>query len=251
MRPAIVLLLLITLFTTTVDAQRRRAVGQRQPIERGPAINVDDDFRNGTLGWTAAFADYSTLTRIDTMELGSGIRPLPPELGVSGTGFMLTGQNRSDDLFMFLTKKLTAADGVEPAQRYAVSYRVTLASNAGGNNCVGIGGHPGYSVFLKVGAAGEEPRVELEGTQWRLTVDKGNQSQGGTAASVAGHISTESDRCFSDAPYASILRAHRHPPIVTANDFGELWLIVGTDSGFEGRTTLYYQRIEATLTPVE
>ena len=28
---------------------------------------------------------------------------------------------------------------------------------------------------------------------------------------------------------------------------GELWLIVGTDSGFEGKTTIYYNRIEVTL----
>ena len=29
---------------------------------------------------------------------------------------------------------------------------------------------------------------------------------------------------------------------------GALWLLVGTDSGFEGLTALYYQRIEVTLT---
>jgi len=29
-----------------------------------------------------------------------------------------------------------------------------------------------------------------------------------------------------------------------------LWLLVGTDSGFEATTALYYQRIEVTLTPV-
>jgi hypothetical protein len=249
MRRTLVLLLVIASFSINLEAQRRRAVAPKKPAD-GPVLHIDDDFRSGALGWTAGFADYGTYTDPDIMELDSGIRTLPSEVG-SGTGYMVTGHNRSDDLFMFLTRKLTVADGIEPAQRYSVSFRITLASNAGGANCGGIGGAPGYSVFLKAGAAGEEPRVELEDTHWRLTVDKGNQSVSGTAASVAGHISNESDQCSGEAPFVSIERTHRHPSTVTANDFGELWLIVGTDSGFEGKTTLYYQRIEATLTPVE
>ena len=249
MRRALVLLLLITSFALNSEAQRRRAVSPKRPAD-GPAITVNDDFRNGALGWTAGFADYGIYTDLEVMELESGIRALPPEAG-TGTGFMISGHNRSDDLFMFLKKRLTAADGIEPARRYRASFRVTLASNAGGSNCGGIGGHPGYSVFLKVGASGEEPRVELVGTHWRMTVDIGSQSQSGTAASVAGHTSTESDRCTGDAPYVTIERTHTHTSLVTADDFGELWLLVGTDSGFEGKTTLYYQRIEVTLTPVE
>jgi hypothetical protein len=35
------------------------------------------------------------------------------------------------------------------------------------------------------------------------------------------------------------------PCRTTAN--GELWLVAGTDSGFEGITTIYYNRIEAIL----
>ena len=34
---------------------------------------------------------------------------------------------------------------------------------------------------------------------------------------------------------------------VTTSDDGTLWLVVGTDSGFEGITTLYYDRISVTL----
>jgi hypothetical protein len=35
---------------------------------------------------------------------------------------------------------------------------------------------------------------------------------------------------------------------VTSDDDGALWLIVGTDSGFEGLTALYYSQITASLT---
>ncbi|MXY74268.1 MAG: hypothetical protein F4Y83_04980 [Acidimicrobiia bacterium] len=41
------------------------------------------------------------------------------------------------------------------------------------------------------------------------------------------------------------------PVTVEADSAGSAWLIVGTDSGFEGLTRLYYDRITYTLTPVE
>jgi hypothetical protein len=37
------------------------------------------------------------------------------------------------------------------------------------------------------------------------------------------------------------------PVMVTANSKGELWLMMGTDSGFEGTTTLYYRSIKIKL----
>jgi hypothetical protein len=34
---------------------------------------------------------------------------------------------------------------------------------------------------------------------------------------------------------------------VKANAQGEIWLVVGTDSGFEGKTTIYYNSIQAVI----
>jgi hypothetical protein len=156
-----ILALCTLLLALPVSAQsKRRAVGRAPaPAQR---ITVSDDFRNGRLGWEAGFADYSPLS--EGMELDAGIFPLPPELGTSGTGFMVHGNNHSDDLFSFLAKKLTRADGVQPNQRYSVSFGVLLASNAGGDQCLGVGGAPGLGVLLKVGAIGREPRVDLDST---------------------------------------------------------------------------------------
>jgi hypothetical protein len=226
-------------------ATRRRAVVQ-------PSIStviVTDDFRNGPLGWQAGFADYSPLSE-PTMELASGIRALPAELGVQGTGFFIQAHNRSDDVFMFLKKKLTRADGIQPNQLYEVSYEMAIGSQAGGENCAGIGGHPGFSVYLKAGAASVEPLSALAAdNHYRMNVDIGQQSQGGSAASVAGNISTGASDCQSTAPFRTITRSHRHPVPVMSNRAGEIWLLVGTDSGFEGLTRLYYQSIKATLIP--
>lgn len=51
--------------------------------------------------------------------------------------------------------------------------------------------------------------------------------------------------------YVSLKRQHEHEYTVTASPDGELWLLVGTDSGFEGLTGIYYQRIAVTLNPVK
>jgi len=51
-------------------------------------------------------------------------------------------------------------------------------------------------------------------------------------------------------PYISLERVHQHTSLVNANSNGELWLLVGTDSGFEALTGIYYQRIDVTLTPI-
>lgn len=242
MKVSLVTILLCVALTVSA-AERRRAV---MPPTPPAVVTVNDDFRSGALGWEADFSDYSTATA-PVMDFASGIRTLPAELG-QGTGFFLQSANRSDDVFMFLRKKLTPADGIRPNQLYDVSFDIAFGSNAGGTMCGGIGGAPGFSVFLKVGGAPVEPRPELTSDgYYALSVDKGVQSQSGPAASVAGTIENGSDNCSGDAPFRSLLRSHQHP--VRANELGELWLLVGTDSGFEGLTRLYYQSIRARLAP--
>lgn len=208
-------------------------------------IQLSFDFRNGALSWQPGFGDYTPEFRLDTYELRSEILQLPPELG-SGTGFFLQSHNRSDDLFMFLKRRLTQADGIVAGQRYEINYTIVFASNAC-TDCFGIGGHPSLSVYLKAGAAPIEPIPY--GPNQRMNVDIGNQSQGGIAASVTGNISTGLGYSLNPT-YVSLTRTHRHTTRVTASSSGELWLLVGTDSGFEGLTQLFYQRIDVTLVPV-
>jgi hypothetical protein len=85
--------------------------------------------------------------------------------------------------------------------------------------------------------AGNAPRAPLN-------LDKGNQSVGGTDMKVVGDIGNT--RPCPDATY--------QPKTLTLSGFsvptaanGSLWLIVGTDSGFEGITTLYYDSIAVAL----
>ena len=241
MRRAVVVLLLVASAVSASAQTRRRAA-----LPRMPSLDIAFDFNTGTNGWEAGFADYSPL--MTDMDLQSGIQPVPAEAG-TGNGFMLHGKNRSDDLFMFLKRQLTVADGVEPNREYIADFKINMISDAP-SGCGGAGGAPGESVYLKAGTTAAEPRVQLVDDHYRMTVDIGSQSQGGKAASVVGNIANGLP-CLSFPRYAPIVRSHRHTENVRANGDGTLWLLVGTDSGFEGTTTLFYQEIAVSLIPLQ
>ena len=210
------------------------------------------DFRNGASGWTAGFADYPA-DQTAEFDLVAELATLPEEVGIVGTGLRLAGDNHSDDLFMFLARSFGPADGIEPGIAYEAFLRIRFASNAP-SGCPGIGGAPGESVFLKAGVADTEPETFVDDSgDVRMTVDKGNQAEGGPAASVVGNIANGlpcSEVDPGDPPYRSLVRDHMHTDTVRANDSGEIWVLVGTDSGFEGRTDIYYERIAISLNPV-
>ena len=223
--------------------------------ETSSPLSISFDFRHGSLGWEAGFADYPPATDTPGLyNLTAGIRSLPPETGVNGTGFYISGSNRSDDLFMFLKRRLDSSDGIVAGQTYQVSFTLVFASEAQ-SGCVGAGGSPGESVGLKAGATPAEPIALLDNSplfSWlRMNVGKDNgQGFADLAASTTGSIANGIPCGSAPRSYVSIQRTHQHTNLVNASSTGKLWLLVGTDSGFEGTTSLYYQRIDVTLTPL-
>ena len=236
-------LLVFISFTLTCFAQ-----GTPSPV------SISFDFRNGALGWQAGFADYPPATdKNGFYDLLADVRTLPPELGVNGSGFYIQGSNHSDDLFMFMKRRLNSADGIVAGQTYQISFTIVFASIAQ-SGCAGIGGSPGDSVGLKAGASPAEPIAVFDNSplfSWlRMNVGKDGSNQGDLAASGMGSIANGIPCGSAPNSYVSIQRTHQHTSLVNANSKGELWLLIGTDSGFEGLTTLYFQRIDVTLTPV-
>lgn len=215
-------------------------------------VSISFDFRQGALGWQAGFADYSTQTNLDSFEFQSGIRSLPAELQPAGTGFYIQSHNRIDDVFMFLKRKLGPADGVVPGQKYQVYLTIVFGSNAQ-NGCLGVGGAPGESVGLKAGASPIEPFAVLDASGWwRMNVNKGDPfASGELAASPVSSIANGLPCNLQSRPYVSLRRNHLHQGLAAANSAGELWLLLGTDSGFEGLTQLYYQSVDVLLVPMD
>src|SRR5437588_1423031 len=201
---------------------------------RPSAVSASFDFRNGSLGWQAGFAEYPPATNTDgSYQLAAEMRNLPSELGVNGTGFYIQGINYSDDLFMFLKRRLTSADGIVPGQTYQINFTLVFASNEQ-TGCRGIGGSPGDNVYLKAGATPAEPLTLLDRTgDLQMNVDKGAQANGGIAASVTGTIANGILCDSAPTAYVSVQRSYQHTSFVNANSKGELWLLVGTDSAYD------------------
>ncbi|MBU1439182.1 MAG: hypothetical protein KKF79_17665 [Gammaproteobacteria bacterium] len=203
-------------------------------------MKLEYDFAQGQQNWQAGFADYETALAA-SFELDSGIKNLP--VGFAGTGYMLTGHNRSDDLFMFLKRKIS---GLSPSTRYQARLKVSLLSAAGAS-CSGIGGAPGESVYLHFGFADIEPKQ----VGYTLNVAKGNQSQDGTNSKVQGNIAVKDLPCDGSKFQSKTLISTTSSSLqFTTQSDGSVWLFTGTDSGYEGKTTLYYQKIELELKPL-
>jgi len=200
------------------------------------------DFNVGTFGWQAGFADYP-VGEEELHELLSGQHALPAPLDQSRRGFHVSGLNHSDDLFMFLKRKV--ADLV-PRAMYRVRFELEIATNAP-RGCSGVGGAPGESVYLKVGAADVEPNTIQQAGYQRMNIDVGSQSEGGENALVIGHVANSNTDC--NAPVYQLKQLISEPQIfeVEADAEGSLWLIIGSDSGYESTTSLWYTRVEVGL----
>src|SRR5688572_16762834 len=147
--------------------------------EGGGTVRRTWQFAPGAEGWTHGFADYPVGEEA-FHELEFAHRALPPALGGGRSGLYLSGNNHSDDLFMFVKAPV---DGLESATAYDVRLQVRIASKAP-KGAVGIGGAPGESVVFKAGATAVEPvPVAVDGTQ-RMNVDIGSQATGGADAVV-------------------------------------------------------------------
>lgn len=211
-------------------------------------VVLDYEFVTGSQGWEADVTDFSDATRPDDVVAETGVAP--PGFPEADGFFHLAATNRSDDMFLFVRREVTPDDGLEAGASYAVAYTIEFASNAP-SGCVGVGGAPGESVWMKAGASTEQPIPVEESGDIRLSVDKGNQSSGGAAAGVAGVIANgipcEEALSQDPQPYALVTLEHSMGGTVQAGADGTLWLLVGIDSGFESRSSIYLDRIIARL----
>jgi hypothetical protein len=208
------------------------------------AIVLTWDFAAAAHGWTAGFADYPVGAE-DAYELESGHSALPAPLDQSRKGLLLSGNNHSDDLLMYVTRRV---DGLEPGTTYRVRFEVEIATSAP-RGCVGVGGSAGESVYVKAGAADVEPeRTSDDQQHWRLSVDIGNQGADGVNGITIGDVANTGTDCAS--PVYQLKQLASAPKVleVQTDDQGSLWLIVGIDSGFEATTRLWFTRIGVRLT---
>ncbi|OBZ11757.1 hypothetical protein A8L34_15575 [Bacillus sp. FJAT-27264] len=202
---------------------------------------VSYSFNKDNEGWKGGFADLPVNYDKSIYEL-EHVRALLPVAEKNPTNYALKlqGHNRSDDLFMYLSRNV---DGFVPNTTYEVKLQFGMYTDQAGG-MAGIGGAPGESVIVKTGILDKEPlAIPTPGkdSMYRMNVDKGNQSVGGKDVKVLGNI-TKPDSAkegFQRVDFS-------YSATVKSNAKGQLYLLIGVDSGFEGLTTLYFDDIKMT-----
>jgi hypothetical protein len=207
----------------------------------GGTTSLSGEFASDAEGWGCDFADYPP--NIGTgYDLACGWSALPTEVGPGG-GLQMNSNNHSDDMFMYLMHQIT---GLAPQTKYLLDVVAVIDTNAPAD-CGGIGGSPGGSVTVKIGAVTSQPTTSTDSLGWlHLDLDKGNQSTGGVDMKVVGDLGNT--KTCPDLTYEPKTFTLSGFSVTSASD-GTLWLILGTDSGFEGITTIYYDRVALTLRP--
>jgi len=202
------------------------------------------DFRQSQQSWTSGFADYP-VGQDDFYELVSDYRPLEAPLSTDENALYISGNNHSDDLWMYYKGRVA---GLDANRRYSVRFEVEIATRVP-NGCFGVGGSPGEGVTVKAGASDVEPVSVVEGADWRMNIDKGNQTNGGVNALVIGDVAN-SIPC-GETPQWELkqLSSGMESISVTTDGSGNVWLFVGTDSGFEATTSIYYTWFVAAFEP--
>lgn len=205
-------------------------------------VLVRSNFAESTDRWEAAVSDYHHATA--PVDLVMGIRPVPPELGRHRAFFFSAG-NRSDDTFFFLRRRIA----VPPNRPFRVAYAITFASHEP-SGCVGAGGAPGEAMVMKLGVSANKPAVvPRPDGYFAFSLDKGQQNAAGKEAAIIGNAANGRP-CAAPKQYVSAIRRGTYPHVVRSDSDGELWAYVGIDSGYEGVNSIYYERIDLTLTPV-
>lgn len=199
----------------------------------------DFDFAGNAQGWESFFSDYPVGSEA-FYELEFSHASLPAPLDQNRKSIKISGNNHSDDLLSLIVRKF---DNLLPNKVYAVSFNIELASNVTSNS-PGIGGSP--DLEFGVGGISYKPENSLKDDYYRPNFTSLLQSrQSNEILQSVGCLGVSND---FPAPYTLVNRNNLSELIhLKTNSDGELWLMIGTDSGFEGTTTLFYKSIKITM----
>jgi len=223
------------------------AVAQEEANGAGAPVVVGYDFEGDAQGWEPIIVDLPDGYDPEVGDLLTEWLPLPE--GLEGHGLYGQGANQSDDLFIGWKARV---DGLAPATEYLVDADLVMASNMPGE----IADEPNSpaEVYVKVGAIDREPEAIVDDEGWlRLNADKGREEEGGRNAVVLGTIANPNlERGEDLRTFALHELTTRDLGLTGSTDpDGTLWLFMGTDSGYAGFTTQFYDALEVTLTPAD
>ncbi len=205
-------------------------------------VELTYDFQNNSQPWEGDFADYPSGEEV-FYELNYEYSSLPAPLDTNKGALKQTGNNYSDDLFMFIRRKI---NDLKPNTKYKVLLKVEFATNAP-DGLVGVGGAPG-GVIILVGATTIKPKKVIRTDYYGMyRMNIWSESKGNLEHMIEiGNFANDNDIENHDYKLKTLTSKDRNITVSTNNQ-GELWLIIATDSGYEGLTTIYYNLIKVKL----
>ena len=187
-------------------------------------------FESGNEGFESIFADYhDDGNNLSTYDMHWGKEK--PTIENASTALYLQGTNRSDDLFMGYFKKLT---GLKSMTEYTFKIKFSIGTDAEAGS-IGVGGSPAESVYVKAGIVDKLPKIALDGQGvYRLNVDIGNQATGSQQVPVVGNFAKP-----EGSKEGYVYKAMEVEVNAKTDASGTVYLLIGTDSAFEGMTKYY------------
>ena len=215
------------------------AAGASGAEAAGAVVDIEVDFSAWMNKWTGAASDFVAATAPSEVVFRMEELPAPAD----GHGVLIAGRNHSADLFLYIKRRF---EGLRPVTNYQLAFTLRYVSDAP-KGCMGGGGAPGESVWMKVGASFMEPRTVVLDGSYVTNFDHGVQAGDGHDMVVVGTLATSSPDCgkrrYLEKTGTGTLRS------VRTDGGGGLWLIVGMDSGYEGASQVYLRSLSVKAIP--
>jgi hypothetical protein len=213
-------------------------------IGGGSSTDVITKFNDGLGPWKTYCSDYSLIQEA-MIGFESTHELIPSALGAK-KALRLRSFNVADDVWMCAYRPV---NGLKPNSFYRLFMSATVLTN-GGTMCFGIGGASGESVYIKAGGSTLKPSAITVGEDIRTNLDKGNQAVGSETIPVIGDFTSPGTDCTTSVPYArKVIKMPSSGRLIRTDASGTLWLVIGTDSGYEGETAIFIEEVSATLVP--
>ena len=189
------------------------------------------DFEGGSQDWEGGISDFPVDYQ-GSANFSFDNSKVPNSIIAESSGLKISADNPHGDLFYFFKRRI---DGLQPGTSYKLDFeflmytQVLLDSNAFSSN----------EIYLKIGAADHAPVLEQitrsDSIEYMaLNVDKGkSNSDSGQDLINIGSIKEFTGKM----PETISGNSFDNEIIVTADDNGRIWLVIGVDSGLKGQLT--------------
>lgn len=229
--------------TTTFKLRAKANVlGFPVTAEERVTITVSEDlesftFLANTEDWQAGFSGFESGLENEVDGTATFANPISIPGNTSVTSaYTLSAFNPGDNLFMFTTLKYPDNSGkIRANTTYKVGFEIAYALDAV-KGCSTEANDPA-NIWLKAGAAIEEPAVETVNDIETLNLDKGNANVAGSELLLLGQASIDgTDDCDDPVLTRNVLSNMSNPQSVTTDGDGNLWLVVGFDTNYTDDT---------------